>query len=156
MCNFFSFFQAKVLEIINGDALMICDLRDSKIRKIYLSSVRAPRAADIQQRNDENNLDVNRQQIKRPLYEIPYLFEARELLRKRLIGKTVRVVTDYIQAATNDYPEKISCTIYAANVNIGEALISKGLAKALRHRQDDEQRSSHYGISIFLFLILLI
>ncbi|CAF1282947.1 unnamed protein product [Adineta steineri] len=137
-------YQAKVLEVINGDALTIRDLRDNKVKKIYLSSVRAPRAADLQTKNDENNPNANRQQIKRPLYEIPYLFEARELLRKRLIGKTVRVVTDYVQAASNDYPEKICCTVYAGNVNLGEALISKGLAKTVRHRQDDEQRSSHY------------
>lgn len=137
-------YQAKVLEIINGDALTVRDLRDNKVRKIYLSSVRAPRATDMQQKNDENNPNAMRLQLKRPLYEIPYLFQARELLRKRLISKNVRVVTDYIQPATSDYPEKICCTVYAGNVNIGEALISKGLAKAVRHRQDDEQRSSHY------------
>ncbi|CAF0800526.1 unnamed protein product [Rotaria sordida] len=137
-------YQAKVLEVINGDALTIRDLRDNSIKKIYLSSVRAPRAADIQQKNDENNPNANRQQIRRPLYEIPYLFDARELLRKRLTGKVVRVVTDYIQPASSEYPEKICCSVYAGNVNLGEALISKGLAKAVRHRQDDEQRSSHY------------
>ncbi|CAF1574259.1 unnamed protein product [Rotaria magnacalcarata] len=137
-------YQAKVLEVMNGDALTIRDLRDNKIRKVYLSSVRAPRAADLQQKNDENNPSGTRQQIKRPLYEIPYLFEARELLRKRLVGKVVRVVTDYVQPASDDYPEKICCTVYAGNVNLGEALISKGLAKAVRHRQDDEKRSSHY------------
>ncbi len=48
-------FQAKVLEVINGDALTIRDLRDNKVKKIYLSSVRAPRATDLQQKNDENN-----------------------------------------------------------------------------------------------------
>ncbi|CAF1488719.1 unnamed protein product [Rotaria sp. Silwood1] len=137
-------YQAKVLEIINGDGLTIRDLRDNKIKRIYLSSVRTPRAADFQQKSDENNPNLNRQQIKRPLYEIPYLFDARELLRKRLIGKTVRIITDYIQPASNDYPEKICCTVYIGNVNIGEALISKGFAKTLRHRHDDEQRSSHY------------
>lgn len=114
------------------------------MKKIYLSSVRAPRAADLQPKGEDNN--ASRPAIKRPLYEIPYLFEARELLRKRLIGKNVRVVTDYIQAASNEYPEKICCSVYAGNVNIGEALISKGLAKTVRHRQDDEQRSSHYGM----------
>jgi staphylococcal nuclease domain-containing protein 1 len=147
---FEKYFQAKVMEIVNGDALTIRDLRDNKVKKIYLSSVRAPRAADLQQKTDEN---ASRQQIKRPLYEIPYLFEARELLRKRLIGKTVRVVTDYTQPASNDYPEKICCTVYAGTVNMGEALISKGLAKTIRHRQDDEQRSSRYGkTSFFLFI----
>ena len=28
--------------------------------------------------------------------------------------------------------------------NVGEALISKGLATCVRYRQDDDQRSSHY------------
>ena len=133
------------MEVINGDALTIRDLRDNKVRKIYLSSVRAPRAADLQAKSDEASPTTARQQLKRPLYEIPYLFEARELLRKRLIGKTVRVITDYVQAASSEYPEKICCTVYAGNVNVGEALISKGLAKTMRHRQDDEQRSSRYG-----------
>lgn len=136
-------YQAKVLEVVNGDALMIRDLRDNKIRKIHLSSVRPPRLADFQ-KNDENNPNGNRAPVKRPLYEIPYLFDARELLRKRLIGKTVRVVVDYIQPASNEYPEKICCSVYANNVNMGEALISKGFAKTVRHRQDDEQRSSCY------------
>lgn len=137
-------YQAKVLEVVNGDALTIRDLRDNKVRKIYLSSVRAPRAADLQPKNEDNTTSGARVQLKRPLYEIPFLYDARELLRKRLIGKVVRVVTDYIQPASSDYPEKICCTVYAGNVNVGEALISKGLAKAVRHRQDDEQRSSHY------------
>lgn len=30
----------------------------------------------------------------RPLYDIPYMFEAREFLRKKLIGKKVRIETD--------------------------------------------------------------
>jgi staphylococcal nuclease domain-containing protein 1 len=141
------------LEVINGDALTIRDLRDDRVRKIYLSSVRAPRAADYQQKTDENNATASRAQIKRPLYDIPYLFEARELLRKRLVGKTVRVVTDYVQPANNDYPEKICCTVYAGNVNLGEALISKGLAKAIRYRQDDEQRSFRYGKLFVIYVI---
>ena len=28
--------------------------------------------------------------------------------------------------------------------NVGEALVGKGLAKVIRYRQDDDQRSSHY------------
>ncbi|CAF1242094.1 unnamed protein product [Rotaria sordida] len=137
-------YQAKVLEIVNCDALTIRDLRDNKIKKIYLLSVRSPRTADFQQKTDENNSNLNRQQIKRSLYEIPYLFDVCELLRKRLIDKIVRIVTDYIQPVNNNYPEKIYCTVYIENVNIGEVLISKGFAKAIRYRQDNEQRSSRY------------
>ncbi|CAF1056922.1 unnamed protein product [Rotaria sordida] len=81
-------YQAKILEIVNCDVLTIRDLRDNKIKKIYLSSVRSP--------------------------------------------------------LNNNYPEKIYCTVYIENVNIGEVLISKGFAKAIRYRQDNEQRSSRY------------
>jgi staphylococcal nuclease domain-containing protein 1 len=46
-----------------------------------------------------------------PLYDVPYLFEAREFLRKKLIGKKVNVTIDYIQPKSNDYPEKVCCTV---------------------------------------------
>lgn len=120
------------MEIVSGDALIIRDLNDDSIKKIYISSILGPRSTNLQQ-------------IKRSLHDIPYLFQARELLRKYSIGKTVRVVIDYIQPATNNYPEKICCTVYVDNINIGEVLISQGLAKVIRHQQDDEQRSSRYG-----------
>ncbi len=150
MCRFNSV-QAKVLEVINGDALIIRDLRDNEIRRIYLSSVRAPHATDFQQEFNKNNRTAHHKQIKRPFYEIPYLFEAREFLRTRLIGKNIRVIDDYIRPANNDYPEKICCTVYIENVDIGEALISEGLATAVRHQRNDKQRSSRYSKSVFIY-----
>ena len=47
----------------------------------------------------------------RPLYDIPWMFEAREFLRKKLIGKKVNVVVDYIQTAKDNFPEKVCCTV---------------------------------------------
>lgn len=49
----------------------------------------------------------------RALYDIPFMYEAREYLRKKLIGKKVHVVVDYIQAAVQTFPEKICCTVKA-------------------------------------------
>ena len=74
------------------------------------------------------------------------MFEAREFLRTRLIGKKVKVQVDYIQPKSDAYPEKTCASVFTldGNVNVGEALIAKGLATAVRHRQDDEQRSAHY------------
>ncbi|MGH0132058.1 UNVERIFIED_CONTAM: hypothetical protein FKN15_048480 [Acipenser sinensis] len=86
----------------------------------------------------------------RPLYDIPYMFEAREFLRKKLTGKKVNVTVDYIRAATTDtgttpsFPERTCSTVTIGGINIAEALISKGLATVIRYRQDDDQRSSHY------------
>lgn len=47
----------------------------------------------------------------RPIYDIPWMYEAREFLRKKLIGKRVEVVVDYIQPASATYPEKTCCTV---------------------------------------------
>ena len=47
----------------------------------------------------------------RPLYDIPFMFEAREFLRKKLIGQNVQITVDYIQEASNDFPEKTCCTV---------------------------------------------
>lgn len=80
----------------------------------------------------------------RPLYDIPYMFDAREFLRKKLIGQTVQVTVDYIQPANNDFPEKSCCTVVIGGINVAEALVSKGLATVVRYSADNDQRSSKY------------
>ena len=57
---------------------------DGKSKKVFLSSVRPPRAVD----NTENQAPNKRM---RPLYDIPYMYEAREFLRTKLIGKKVHI-----------------------------------------------------------------
>lgn len=52
----------------------------------------------------------------RPLYDIPFMFEAREFLRTKLIDKKVHVVVDYIQEARDSYPEKICATVTIGGV----------------------------------------
>ncbi|VBB29209.1 unnamed protein product [Acanthocheilonema viteae] len=129
-------FTAKVVEIVMGDALIVQKENGNEI-KIWLSSVRPPREEN---RDAENK--VGRQ--FRPLYDIPYLFEAREFLRKRLVGKKVQVIIDYVQTKTEQFPEKICCTVMLGGLNVAETLISKGLARVVRYRSDDDNRSSQY------------
>lgn len=76
----------------------------------------------------------------RPLYDIPFMFEAREFLRKRLIGKRVNVTIDYIQPKADQFPEKTCCTVMLGTQNVAEIMVSKGYAKVIRHRQDDDNR----------------
>ncbi|KFM78204.1 Nuclease domain-containing protein 1, partial [Stegodyphus mimosarum] len=128
-------FQGKVVEVINADA-MVVKLADGSTKKIFLASIRPPRLP-------ENSPDASKARI-RPLYEIPYMFEAREFLRKKLIGKKVNVTIDYIQPANNNFAEKTCCTVTIGGVNVAEALVSKGFAKVVRYRADDDQRSAHY------------
>ena len=45
----------------------------------------------------ENRPDRPKNGTFRPLYDIPFMFEAREFLRKKLIGQNVHVTVDYIQ-----------------------------------------------------------
>nr|CAD7459291.1 unnamed protein product [Timema tahoe] len=132
-------FSGTVFEVVNGDALVV-KLADGSLKKVFLASIRPPRPSD------EKPGEPLPPRVKgsRPLYDIPWMFEAREFLRKKLIGKRVNVVVDYIQAAKDNFPEKTGCTITIGGVNVAEAMVSKGLATVVRYRQDDDQRSSHY------------
>ncbi|CAB3411232.1 unnamed protein product [Caenorhabditis bovis] len=129
-------FTAKVVEVVLSDALVL-QKEDGSELKVHLSSVRLPRET-----GGEDKPAVGRQ--FRPLYDIPFMFQAREFLRKRLIGKKVQVHIDYIQPKSENFPEKTCATIKIGDLNIAEALISRGLSKTVRHRNDDENRSSEY------------
>uniref|UniRef100_A0A6D2XFT8 Staphylococcal nuclease domain-containing protein n=1 Tax=Takifugu rubripes TaxID=31033 RepID=A0A6D2XFT8_TAKRU len=135
-------FVAKVMQVLNADA-MVVKLNSGEYKTIHLSSIRPPR-----NEGEEKNKDKDKR--FRPLYDIPYMFEAREFLRKKLIGKKVNVTVDYIRAATGPaegtptFAERTCATVTIGGINIAEALVSKGLATVIRYRQDDDQRSSHY------------
>uniref|UniRef100_A0A9J8D5E7 Staphylococcal nuclease domain-containing protein n=1 Tax=Cyprinus carpio carpio TaxID=630221 RepID=A0A9J8D5E7_CYPCA len=137
-------FVAKVMQVMNADAIVV-KLNSGEHKTIHLSSIRPPRLE-----GEEKNKDKDKR--FRPLYDIPYMFEAREFLRKKLIGKKVNVTVDYIRAATSAmetggvpaFPERTCATVTIGGINIAEALISKGLATVIRYRQDDDQRSSLY------------
>ncbi|TMS34836.1 hypothetical protein L596_002347 [Steinernema carpocapsae] len=129
-------FVAKVTEIGMGDSFFVQKDNGDEI-KIFLASIRPPRNEAGQEKQS-----VGRQ--FRPLYDIPYMFEAREFLRKRLIGKKVNVCVDYVQPKSEQFPEKTCCTVTVGGQNVAEGLVSHGLAKVVRHRGDDENRSSHY------------
>ena len=132
-------FNGKVVEVVNGDALVVKSQKTFK--KIFLSSIRAPRPE-----NDE----VRREKGFKPLYDIPFMYEAREFLRKKLIGQQVHVIVDYIQAAQEPeagrpgFPEKTCCTVLVSGVNVAEALVSKGYATVVRYAAGNDQRSGKY------------
>ncbi|XP_050292881.1 staphylococcal nuclease domain-containing protein 1 isoform X2 [Anthonomus grandis grandis] len=135
-------FAATVVEVVNGDALQV-KLPNGSVKKVFLASIRPPREAGKAGQDDEGK-PIPRPKGFRPLYDIPWMFEAREYLRKKLIGKKVHVVIDYIQEARDNFPEKTCATVTINGKNVAEALVSKGLATVVRYRQDDDQRSSRY------------
>ncbi|XP_069102098.1 staphylococcal nuclease domain-containing protein 1-like [Argopecten irradians] len=134
-------FSGKVVEVVNGDALNV--KTGDTIKKVFLASIRPPRQS-LEQNENAPPASKEANKRPRPLYDIPYMFEAREFLRKKLIGKKVSVQVDYIQPPNQGFPEKMCATITTGGVNVGEALVGKGLATVIRYRQDDDQRSSHY------------
>lgn len=92
-----------------------------------------------------------------------YAQEAREFLRKKLIGKHVKVTVDYVKPRDGEFDEREcvtvrfggnnSCVIipkfcsvldYFPTRNVAEQLIQKGLASVIRHRRDDEDRSVEF------------
>ncbi|KAJ2954463.1 hypothetical protein O0L34_g2739 [Tuta absoluta] len=133
-------FTATVLEVVNGDALVV-KLPNGTVKKIFLASIRPPREKNSP---DEEEKKSPRPKGFKPLYDIPWMFEAREFLRKKLVGKKVNVTVDYIQPAKDNYPEKTCTTVVAQGVNVAEALVGKGYATVVRYRNDNDQRSSHY------------
>ncbi|CAJ0581780.1 unnamed protein product, partial [Mesorhabditis spiculigera] len=133
-------FTGKVVEVVMNDALIVRKDDGTEI-KVHLSSVRLPR-----EQGDADGAKptgpVNRQ--FRPLYDVPFMFQAREFLRRKLIGKPVQVTIDYIQPRSEQFPEKTCCTVKQGDLNVAEALITRGLSKVVRHRSDDDNRSSAY------------
>ncbi|NWT79314.1 SND1 protein, partial [Lanius ludovicianus] len=128
-------FVAKVMQVLNADAIVV-KLNSGDHKTIHLSSIRPPRLeGDIAQ-------DKNRK--LRPLYDIPYMFEAREFLRKKLIGKKVNVSVDYIRpasSATETVPAFSERT--CATVSIGGiALFGGGNGDCLPLPGQDEEQGA--------------
>lgn len=81
------------------------------------------------------------------IYDNPILYHARELLRKKLLGKKALVKVEYIQPKSDSYPEKICCTVRPVDQpkwNAAESLVSKGYASVIKYMSDDSQRASNF------------
>jgi len=135
-------FTGTVVEILNGDAINVKTVSGA-VKKVFLSSIRPPREAGRGTADEEGKLPPRPKNF-RPLYDIPWMFECREFLRKKLIGKKVHCLLDYISPARDNFQEKYCYTVTIGGQNIAELLVAKGLATIVRYRQDDDQRSSRY------------
>lgn len=81
------------------------------------------------------------------IFENPILYHARELLRKKLLGKKALVKVEYIQPKSDSFPEKICCTVKPADQpkwNASEALVTKGYASVVKYISDDSHRASNF------------
>ncbi|KAI9334235.1 hypothetical protein DFJ73DRAFT_853383 [Zopfochytrium polystomum] len=119
-------FDGIVIRINTSDSVSVvpASMPDGPEHKIYFASVRPPRAKEPK--------------------EAGYAVEAKEFLRQKLIGKNVRVTIDFVKPADGEYEARNCGSIFVGGQNIAELLIANGLATALRHRKDDDNRSTHY------------
>eukprot|EP00577_Skeletonema_sp_RCC1716_P002625 CAMPEP_0113438738 /NCGR_PEP_ID=MMETSP0013_2-20120614/38104_1 /TAXON_ID=2843 ORGANISM="Skeletonema costatum, Strain 1716" /NCGR_SAMPLE_ID=MMETSP0013_2 /ASSEMBLY_ACC=CAM_ASM_000158 /LENGTH=930 /DNA_ID=CAMNT_0000329469 /DNA_START=47 /DNA_END=2839 /DNA_ORIENTATION=- /assembly_acc=CAM_ASM_000158 len=129
-------FMGTVIEVTSGDTLMILPNgetydAESKLKKISLASLRAPRAGN--------------ERTGKP--DEPFSAECKERLRAMTIGKSVKVNVNYereIPMGPNATEKRQFGTISTKQkADIGEVLISEGLATTQRHRDDDE-KSARY------------
>ncbi|KNC80272.1 hypothetical protein SARC_07366 [Sphaeroforma arctica JP610] len=126
-------FQAKVVEISNPETIVVLKADGSKV-KLTLSSIRSPKMPEGEDRPKSSN-------------DIPFMFDAREFLRKRVMGKKVHCLIDYVKPGTDGYPEKVCATVLTSDKqNVAEALLSKGFATLVKYKPDDEARSSQYDL----------
>lgn len=119
-------FDATVVRVWGPDQLSIVAKGDDKERRVQLASVRGPRGSDAK--------------------NTYWAAEAKEFLRKRLVGKVVHVLVDYVKPKDGEYEERecVTITYGGQSQNVAEQLIEKGLASTLRHRRDDEERSAEF------------
>jgi staphylococcal nuclease domain-containing protein 1 len=115
--------EAIVSRVQSADTLFLRS-KAGDDKRINLSSVRQPKPTDPQQS--------------------PWVAEAKEFLRKKLIGKHVKFHVDGKRPATEGYDEREMCTVTFQGKNVGLMLVENGMASVIRHRQDDPDRSPIY------------
>ena len=94
-------------------------------KRVTLSSIRQPKPSDPQQ--------------------APFQADAKDFLRKRLIGKHVRVITDGHRPANEGFEERDVVTILINNKNAALQSVETGYASVIRHKRDD----GNYLASLF-------
>lgn len=166
-------YEAKITEIISGDSMMAENLTTGEVKKIFLASIRlgAPVDRDRQREaakaQDDSHESAKAQTNKGEgdhksapavpegpksssipkIFDNPLLYHARELLRKKLLGKKVLVKVEYIQPKSDPFPEKTCCTVRPVDQpkwNAAEALVTKGYASVVKYISDDSQRASNF------------
>jgi staphylococcal nuclease domain-containing protein 1 len=115
--------EMTVVRIQTADTIFVRG-RNNVEKKINFSSIRQPKPTDPKQS--------------------PFQAEAKEFLRKKLIGKHVKVSIDGKKAASEGYEEREVATVTQGGKNVALQLVEAGYASVIRHRRDDTDRSPHY------------
>ncbi|KAF2073820.1 hypothetical protein CYY_004878 [Polysphondylium violaceum] len=130
--------HGKVVEI--GNAGQIGIISDSRVEyKLALASVRVPNLS--KPTDNENQQPKEKQQAIR--FERYWAYEAKEWLRKRLIGQRVTAKLDFVRPTIKsegvDLAEKPFYSIYLGKGNVSLGLVEAGLAKLTEHKGADNR-----------------
>eukprot|EP01130_Rhizamoeba_saxonica_P007009 TRINITY_DN280_c0_g1_i1.p1 TRINITY_DN280_c0_g1~~TRINITY_DN280_c0_g1_i1.p1 ORF type:complete len:1032 (-),score=308.34 TRINITY_DN280_c0_g1_i1:62-3157(-) len=152
-------FDGTVVEVANGGTIIVrSPTGDSfKDRRVMFSSVSLPRGNDVtkprppkdaddeaQQRRYELELEKYKEDVALRRFEKAHSIEAKEFLRKLVIGKHVICTLDYEREQHNGKNMNRYYTVSLRNgQNIACALLRRGLAKVVSHYQN-EKRSPQY------------
>ncbi|KAL8741746.1 MAG: hypothetical protein Q9190_005680 [Brigantiaea leucoxantha] len=112
-----------IARILRADTVIV-RLKSGAEKTVQLSSIRGPKPKDEKQG--------------------PFDAEAKEFLRKKLIGKHVRLSSDGIKPPSEGFEEREVATITASGKNVALVLVESGYASVIRHRKDDTDRSPIY------------
>lgn len=129
-------FSGKCVEVVSGDMIAVLDDNTGSVRRISLASVRANR--------------TDRGSRERSVMPTGPVAEAKEALRKKLIGRRVNVKVEYTRAPSEESQRK-DVMVFATvgregdkkNTDVALPLISSGLLAVVRHR-GEEDRAGNY------------
>ena len=108
--------DATITRIQTADTVYLRD-KSGEEKRASLSSIRQPKPTDPKQ--------------------APFSADAKEFLRKKLIGKHVKIITDGQKAASEGYEARDVVTVLLNEKNVALQLVEAGYVSVIRHRQDD-------------------
>lgn len=111
-------------KILGADSIIVRNKTGSEEKRINLSSIRGPRTNEAS--------------------EAPFKDDAKEFLRKQLIGKSVKVTIDGKKPASEGFEAKEVASVTSGGKNVNLMLVEAGWASVIRHRKDDTDRAPNY------------
>ncbi|EHL00341.1 putative nuclease domain-containing protein 1 [Glarea lozoyensis 74030] len=115
--------EAQVTRVFGPDVIYVRNKAGVE-KRINFSSIRGPRQNEAA--------------------EAPFRDEAKEFLRKKVIGKQVRISIDGSRPATGEYEAKDVATVTVNDKNINLLMVQEGWCSVIFHRRDDTDRAPNY------------
>ncbi|KAK5582502.1 hypothetical protein RB653_004087 [Dictyostelium firmibasis] len=122
--------DGKVVDIGNNGTIGVLSDENKKEYKVTLASIRVPMFTRPSDKEDKDSK-----------FERYYAYEAKEWLRKRLIGQKVVAKLEFIRPAiaASNLPEKPYYSVFLGKGNVSLGLVEAGLARLTEHKGADNR-----------------